>query len=303
MHWLLIALIAPSLWAASNHIDKHLLEKQIAHGGVGALMIFSALVGVFAIPAILLFGPPVLAISPLNGALITLNGILYVVSLMPYYYALERDETSIVVPLFQISAIFSYALGLAFLGEQLSWGQMLAALLIIGGSVMLTLELGRQRLRIKASVLALMLVAALLNALNWFLFKFVAIQAQFLVTSFWEYIGFTLVGLFMLIFIRPYRAAFVAVLRTNTRNVLGLVALNEALSAVAKTATNLASMTAPLALISTVHGLQPLFAFIYGIVLTLYLPRYGSERIGGAIIAQKLAALALITAGTYILAA
>jgi len=92
-----------------------------------------------------------------------------------------------------------------------------------------------------------------------------------------------------------------AVLRQSKLNVLGLVALNETLSLAAKTATNLASLLAPLALISTVHGLQPLFVFVYGVLLTLYLPRYGSERLNAGIIFQKVAAITLMVIGTSLL--
>jgi hypothetical protein len=170
------------------------------------------------------------------------------------------------------------------------------------GSILITLETEQQRSKLKAEVLALMLLASLLNALNWFLFKFVAIREDFWVSSFWEYTGFLTIGMFMLVFVKPYRGEFIAVLRQSKFNVLGLVAINETASLAAKISTNLASVLAPLALISTVHGLQPFFVFIYGVLLTVYLPRYGRERLGAKIILQKLMALTLMIAGTSLLA-
>jgi hypothetical protein len=50
-----------------------------------------------------------------------------------------------------------------------------------------------------------------------------------------------------------------------------------------------------------VHGLQPLFVFIFGVLLTLYLPRYGSERLNARIIFQKVAAITLMVIGTSLL--
>jgi drug/metabolite transporter (DMT)-like permease len=301
MHWISIALLAPAFWAMGNHIDKYLLGRRFDQRGVGSLMIFSALIGLPMMPLILLIRPGVFQISLLDGAIMMLNGMLYVVGLLPYFYALQKDEASIVVPLFQITAVFSYMLGLLVLGEELTGYQIGAALLIVVGSIMITLEIDRRRSKFKAKVFALMLLAALLNALNWLLFKVVAIREDFWASSFWEYAGFALAGVMMLLFVKSYRTEFLEGLRQSKLNVLGLVALNETLSLAAKTATNVASLLAPLALISTLHGLQPLFVFIYGVLLTLYLPRYGRERLGAAIVFQKVAAIALMIVGTSLL--
>jgi drug/metabolite transporter (DMT)-like permease len=286
-----------------NHIDKYLLDKQLERRGVGSLMLFSALIGVLVMPLILLVQPDVLHITPAHAAIVVVNGMLYVLGLLPYFYALQRDEASIVVPLFQSSAVFSYLLGLFVLGEDLSALQLGAALLVVCGSILIALELGQRRSIFKADVFALMLLASFLNALNWLLFKFVAVQENFWVSSFfWEYAGFALVGALMLICVRSYRLEFIAVLRQNKFNVLGLVALNETASLAAKTATNVASLMAPLALISTVNGLQPLFVLLSGVLLTLYLPRYGQERLGVTIVLQKVAAMTLMIVGASLLA-
>jgi drug/metabolite transporter (DMT)-like permease len=302
MHWIPAALLAPACWALGNHIDKYLLDKQLDRRGVGSLMISSALIGALVMPLILIVQPNVLRITIAHAALVMLNGMLYVLGLLPYFYALQRDEASIVVPLFQSSAVFSYVLGLLVLGEDLTGWQLSAALLIICGSILIALELGQRRSIFKADVFALMLLASFLNALNWLLFKFVAVQEHFWVSSFWEYAGFALVGALMLIFVKTYRLEFIALLRQSKFNVLGLVALNETASLAAKTATNVASLMVPLALISTVNGLQPLFVLVYGVLLTLYLPRYGQERLGVTIVFQKVAAMTLMIVGASLLA-
>jgi hypothetical protein len=144
---------------------------------------------------------------------------------------------------------------------------------------------------------------ALLNAFNWFLFKYVAIQEEFWVSSFWEYTGFALVGACLLFGVRQYREEVRASLRDGGWRLVRLVSLNEAIGVSAKMATNLASLLAPLALIATVHSLQPLFAFAYAVLLTRYAPRYGHEQLSRAIIAQRLLAICLIVAGTWALSA
>ena len=302
MHWIPVALLAPACWAVGNHIDKYLLARQLDQRGIGSLMVCSALIGALVMPLILIVQPDVLRITPAHAAIVMLNGMLYVLGLLPYLYALQRDEASIVVPLFQTSAVFSYLLGLLVLGEDLTGWQLGAALLIICGSVLIALELGQRRSIFKADIFALMLLASFLNALNWLLFKVVAVQEDFWVSSFWEYAGFVLIGVLMLIFVKSYRLEFIAMMRQSKFNVLGLVGLNETMSLAAKTATNVASLMAPLALVSTVNGLQPLFVLIYGALLTLYLPRYGQERLGMTIVLQKVAAMTLMIVGASLLA-
>ena len=300
-YWLLIALLAPTLWAVTNHIDKYLLNQQLDQRGIGALLTASALIGLTCMLAIVLLRPGVLHISLFHSLMMVANGVLYIVGLLPYLYALQRDETSIIVPLFQTTAIFSYLLGLIFLDEQLSIRQLAAVLLLVGGAVIISLERKWQLVQFKADVFWLMLLAALLNALNWFVFKYVAIQDDFWATSFWEYAGFLLTALFILLAVPPYRRDFVVAMRHGGRQMIGLSALNELIGIGAKTATNIASLLAPLALVSSINGLQPLFTFIYGIVLTYYLPRYGSERLSRGIVMQKTTALVLIIAGTTLL--
>lgn len=299
--WFFIALLAPALWAIGNHIDKYLLDKELKAMGIGPLLLSSSLVGLPAMAIILSLRSDVLTISPGHGALIVLNGILYVLSLIPYYYALQRDEASIVVPLFQTTAVFSYVFGLIVLDERLTLFQIIACLLIVSGSALLTLEMKRKRSRFKFDVFALMLAASFLNALNWLLFKYVAIHEDFWKTSFWEYVGFVLVAVGALIFCESYRLNLLRVLREKRTRVFGLVGLNELVSICAKTATNIASLAAPLALISTVHGLQPFFVLCYGVLLTLAAPSHYREELTSHAIIQKLAAITMTISGTLML--
>src|SRR5260221_14340865 len=108
MNWFFIALSAPALWAITNHIDKYLLSKYIQGSSAGALMLFSSLFGLFVLPIAFIFGQNVLHIGPLDTFLIVFSGILYMLGLIPYFYALNSDETSIVIPIFQTVPIFGF---------------------------------------------------------------------------------------------------------------------------------------------------------------------------------------------------
>lgn len=299
---ILIALLAPALWAVSNHIDKYLVDRRMVDAGVGAALVFAALAGVPMALVFWLLHPAVTTLQPIHAALLTFNGALYVISLWPYLLALQHDDAAVVVPLFQLTVVFSYGLGLVFLGERITLLQAGASALIIAGSLVLTVH-WRAGMKLKKEVLLLMLAAAFLNAMNWFLFKFVAIQEDFFASSFWEYAGFSIAAMGLLL-IPVCRRQFLQVLRTNSRQIISLAGLNELLALGAKISTNIASLALPLAVISTIHSVQSLFVLIFGLILSAVTPRhYKQDNISAHVFLQRMTAIVLIVAGTIGLSA
>ena len=301
MNWFLIALLAPALWSVTNHIDKFLISKYFNGGGTGSLIIFSSLIGIFVLPIILIIHPSVVNISTPYAILIALNGFIYILGLLPYIYALGKDEASIVVPLFQTIPIFSYVLAYVFLGETLTTSQILASLLIISGAIGLSLDLGNGKVKFKKEVFGLMFLASFLVALNGFIFKFVAITSDFWTTSFWEYIGFSILAFLLIVFVKPYRNQFLSVIRSNRLPVLSLNALNEILNVLAKSAMSFATLLAPLALVWVVNGFQPFFVFTYGIILTIFFPHLSQESLIKKHLVQKLVFIFVMFIGTFLL--
>lgn len=301
MNWFMIALAAPILWAATNHIDKYLINKYFRNGGVGSLIIFSSLIGIFVLPFILIIHPAVFSINPILALLIIANGSLYVLGLLPYLYALAEDEASIVVPLFQTIPVFSYVLAFFVLGERLASIQIVASLLIILGAITLSLDLNQKKIKFKKKVFWLMFLASFLIALNGLIFKYVAIQENFWTTSFWEYIGFAVLSIILLLFVRSYREQFLLVVKNNKRAVLGWNTTNEVLNIIAKIIMNFATLLAPLALVWVVNGFQPFFVLFFGIIITLFSPHFSKENLLKKHLAQKVIAILIMFIGVYLL--
>lgn len=299
MNWFLIALLPPALWSVTNHFDKYLLSRYFKGGGVGALMVFSSIIGLFLLPFIAFLHPEVLRFN-ISNILIAINGFLYVLSVLPYFYALQKDETSICVPLFQLIPVFSFVLGYVILGETITVNQMLGGLLIMVGAIGISLDLSEgKKVKFKRDVFWLMTLSSLLYSLNFLFFKYFAIQSDFWFTSFWEYVGFALFAVLLMIFVKSYRNEFVNVLKNNRLTVLGLNGINEVVNIIAKVAFNVASLLTPVTLVWIVNGLQPFFVFIYGIFLTVLLPKISQENITRKALAQKIVAIIIMFVGTY----
>lgn len=301
MNWFLIALIPPALWSATNHIDKYLVSKFFKGAGVGALMVFSSLIGLFLLPFIAFLHPEVLAFSS-KSILIALNGFLYILAVLPYFYALQKDEASICVPLFQLVPVFSYVLAYLVLGETLNNNQLLGGLLIVFGAIGISLDLSDgKKVKFKREVFWLMTLSSLIFALNFLFFKYFAIQSSFWFTSFWEYVGFAVFAFLLMVFVKSYREQFINVMKTNRIVVLSLNGVNEIVNIIAKVSFNYASLLTPITVTWIVNGFQPFFVFAYGVILTLLFPRIVKEDIGRKSLFQKILAILVMFAGTYFL--
>lgn len=301
MNWFLIALIAPAVWAVVNHIDKFIISRYFSGRGVGSLVIFTSLAGLILSVLILIFSVGEIFIRPASAVLIALNGAILVFSFIPYLYALEKEEASWVSTLFQLIPVFSYFLGLAFLGEHLALKQIFASLLVICGAVFISLDFS-QKMSFKWKPLIFMTLSSFLLAVNGLIFKFVALDEKFLGTAFWEYIGGAIFGLFLFTCIPLYRRQFLATIERSRAKVLLLNTVSEGLNIVAKLAINFASLFAPLALVWVVNnGFQPFLVLIFGALLTVFVPSLGKENLDRKNLAQKISAMAAMFVGIYFL--
>lgn len=298
MNWFLIALIGPILYAVANHTDKYLISKYLKGGAVGSLIIFSALFGIVAIPVVLFIHPDVLSVTFFRATILAFNGMLVVFAILCYFYALHKDETSNVVPFYQIIPIFGFILGYFVLGETISIIQATASFIIISGALVLSFELG-ETLRFKKEIVVLMLIASILYAINGVIFKLIALDDGFWLSLFWSLIGQVILGVFFFLFVKPYRVQFLAMIKENRLVALGLNSLSEILFTVAEAVTAYAILLAPVVLVMLVNSFQPFFVFIIGVFLTLFFPKISQESLLRKHIFQKIVGIGLMVVGTY----
>lgn len=302
MNWFGFALIAPAIWAVANHIDKHVVTKYFKGGAAGAPMIVTGVMGLLVIMIVAVLNPSVFQVSFKYGLIIAVNGMFYIFAIIPYMYALQRDEASKVVPLFQLTPIFIYILALIFLGEVLNLKQVTASLLIILGSFALSSELTGKSFKIKKEALGLMALACLMFAINTVVFKkFINSDVSFWTNIFWTYVGVALSGLILFAVIRPYRESIIVLLKNRAYSALLLVGFSELISLIARLFFYFATTLAAVALVQTVGGFQPLFVFVYGILITLFIPRLQPESLLRKHLTQKAVSIILILLGTYLL--
>ena len=301
MNWFFIALCAPFLLACANHNDKFLLSRYLKQKTIGSIVIFSSLFSGVAIPIVLFIQPDVYDVSLVQGSAVVATGMLSVLAAVCYLYALDLDEASFVTPFYQTAPIFAYFLGYFILGETITLAQGLGSLVIIAGALALSFEFGRRGMRFKRNVVALMLAASFLSAINGVIFKMIAVDKGFWVSLFWGFVGQVMAGLTFLVCVPRYRRDFLGLFKQQKVAVVGLIALSRILIIVSEAVTLYATLLAPVALVLLVNSFQPLFVFISGVGLTLFLPRVAKESLGRMKMLQKGAGIGLMLVGGYLI--
>ena len=298
MNWLLYAFSGPVLWAVSTHVDKYLVERYFKHSSVAVLMVFTALIGLLMLPPILYWDPGVLALGAEDAAVIAFSGVLYMGAMQFYLQALQANEASVVAPFFQAAPLFGYALAYLVLGETLTRVQLGSGALILTGGLLLSLHPGRRRVRLQLVVL--MLSAAFIIAVSSVIFKVFAVQDEFWSTAFWTYLGEALYGFFILA-LPEQRRQFVGLLRTHTGAVLSVNAANELINLGGGLGMRYALLLAPLSLVQAIGSTTTLFVFLFGVLLSLFLPALGREELLPRSLAQKGVSALFIAAGVYLI--
>ena len=240
-------MISPLLWAMCNHIDKIVLERYFKEGGVGTLIIVSALASVIATPFLYLIDPSVLDVGKGNFGIIVVTAVLDIVLLWAYLNAMQRDDSSRVIVYYQLVPIFGIVAGRVFLGEVISNDQLVAMGVVILGTSIVSLENVEGRFRFKGRTVGFMLIACASWAAELAIFKVVALEENVWRSLFWKHIVLMILGVLMYLFIPRYRTSFQAAMRTNSVPLLSANLLNEALYMLGTVSYGLAAMLAPVA--------------------------------------------------------
>lgn len=295
----LLGVCAAFLWSIVNLIDKYLVERFSKNTGIGALIVLSSLFPSTLVPIAFFVAHGNITL-PFNEVLILLfSGALTVLWVALYLLALEDDDASTVMPIFQLTPIAAFFTAYVILGELPSSAQMIAGAVILVGSLVLGYEFatGKFKWKLLAYIGGASIAIALMNTL----FKLVAEDTPFWTSIFWYAVGTTICGICLTIFHTQYRNQFIKFIKENAGIGLTLNGLNESLTVAGDIIFAYAILLAPIALIQTTEAFQPVFVFLIGIFLTLFFPSVVHEDFSRPILIQKLFGIIFVCLGTVLL--
>ena len=304
MNWFFIALGAPFLWALVNIADSYLIskysqkEKERSSGG---LVIFSSLIGIFIAFLISIFASGLFDISFLDKLLLIFVGFLTVVWIILYLYTLEIEDISSVVPWFLTVPIFGYILGYLFLGETLTFYQIIGSIIIFLGLILISINFSGERKIFKKKVVLYMLYACLMIAISGVIFKYVTVENNFWISSFWEYLGLGAAGLFLYIFVPKHRAEFRYMNETGGRKIFLVNIVSELMSISGNLLSSFALLLAPVVMVYLVSSFQPVIVLFLTLLGTKFFPHIVKENLSFRVLFPKIIAIILITIGSIVL--
>jgi len=304
MNWFLIALGAPILWAVVNIADQYLIakysdrEKERSSGG---LVIFSSVIGIFIALLIFVFTNGIFDIPLTDKILLLITGVLTVVWIVLYLFTLEIEEVSRVVPWFLTIPVFGYILGFVFLGETLTSKQIVGSIFILIGLVIISMNWVHLKIHTKKRPMIYMLVVALCVAVSGIIFKYVTVENNFWVSSFWEYLGLGISG-FLIFFLMPkQRREFMHMNKKGGVKIFLVNITSELMSISGNLLTNFALLLAPVALVFLVGAFQPAFVLLFSVVGTYLFPHIVKEDMTWEVIYPKIVAIIIMIIGSAIL--
>jgi drug/metabolite transporter (DMT)-like permease len=319
--WVLLIIIAQLAWVLEIFIDKYLVSTPSGEDGhsVGTLVLVSALFNIVVAAAI--FGGLSFyygfesAVAKLTFDFNSLSvaiavGVMEILWLIPYFYAIHHSDETSAPPVFQTIPIFGFALGFLVFGEVPTVVQVGGGSVILLGSILLNLEITKRqaaegaldlltrKIGIKAikelttgelerlwkvaeqrgvalnkKAFGLMLLASFIIALSAFLFKDAAESENFWGSAFWMALGAFSFGVCLWLSVPGYRRQLTATLKRPRMLKLNLA--NEVVDNIAMLAFYGAVVLGPsVAVVQLSNAFQPILILAMGAILA----RWGTSR-------------------------
>ena len=280
---MLLAIIAATLFASSNHIDKYLISKAVKHSDYRALILVSTLISGGIMSVIYLFVCGFNISFDLVGILLMLsNAALTVFSLILWFKALDREDVAVVTIMLQLIPVFSLFIAPLFLADQaISPVQLVGSAIIVFAAIYITYEPSKQRIDMnRAFTLLLMVVASFMFAAQDVINRYVDQNHDFNRTILWLNLALLVMGIIIYVFIKSYRKSFNTMIKNNGAKVIGLNLANEVVYSFANTIQIFASTLAPVALVSFVtQSTIPFIVMLIGMFITKFFPKIEKEKI------------------------
>ena len=299
MNWIILAIIAYFLIALEIILDKFLLtSRRVSHPAIYAF--YSGILSLFT----LVFFPfGMHSISFYQMLMSFLAGFIFTYGILTLFYAIQKGEASrVTTAAGAVIPVVTYFLSLFILEEKLSASQISGVTLLIFGGILISLKIVKFRTRGFFSGFLEAILAGVLLAVAFTLFKYFYEQDNFINVFIWTRLGLIAGALSLLI--HPYfrkiifqsLAKFKKPKKENKRSGL-LFVLNKILGGSGSIILNYSIALGSVTIVNALICTEYVFVFLMGIVFSFWMPKIFQEKmdIGSAV--QKLTAIFLITAG------
>jgi len=291
-----IAIVGNILNAGATIVDKILLNKQLPN--ILSYIFYINILGLlslFLIP----FGF-ILNMQALGVAVI--SGIIFVFALFAFFQALKKGEASVVAPIVGVlTPSFTFLIGI-FFGQSLTNTQLLAFIVLLAGSIILTLDSWMSKIRLNTQI-GFMVLAGGLFALHYILAKESYIQSNFITGLVGGRVGAGVLVASFLLFQRGRSQIFASKIRQNNfaNKTSMLLIFGQTMGGLFGLLNNYAISLANPALVNSLFGVQYVVILIVALLLYKKHPQLLNESLGKGVILQKIIGVIVLSFGLYLL--
>lgn len=295
MSWIYFVILATFLWSITNVMDKYLVDKRVKSPFI--LLIFFRIVSIIPIIiliSILNIGVP----SPDFLFLIFVSAILMILGVITYYKAVEIEEISVSIPLFQFIPIFTLFIAFFTLGERLTGVDYLGFLILILGGFVISIRRTSGLFRI-GRVFWFVMLASLLFSASYVIAKFVLNYVNYWDTFIWIWI-FGIFATMSMLFSGKIRGRFRHYYGKINRRDWGIIFTNIVISIIASASYYFAINVGPISLVQASENIQMIFVFILALLFTSFYPHIMKEKFDIRSLIQKILGMILIIIGVLL---
>lgn len=299
MTWLLLSIVAPLCWSVSNVIDS-VMRRRFVKDDATLMWTYAT----FRLPLVLILFAVFGFEFPPNGAgwAMLAVGSLWTLAFVPYFRALQVEETSRVILFLQFLSVFSFILGYFILGETLTPRQGFAFAVLLGGGVLAGIKKWKGVWHFSQVAFGLMMAASFFWAIADVLFKKLSFSFDEFIPAFTLFfLGSFLPGPALLLFRGMRRKVRILFKETLPLQAWGLIALTLVMGNVGSIAFAYALVLGKVSLTAVLSDLQPLFVFFLTLGLAPLFKIIDSEDVSKGALAFKSLSILMITAGILLL--
>ncbi len=292
MLWLILTLLATTMFAIVQIIDKIYMSKWIKQPAIPVIIFgFIGIAASFVISLV----KGLASISIFNLFIAIISGASFVIMSILYFKAIQLEEVSRVGPLFHLAPIFVLIIAAIFLNESFTLLKYIGIFLLVAGAILLSIR--SFDIKFNKSFF-LMIFAALFLALSSTSIKYLL---NFM--DYWSAFSYARFG--AIIILLPVIFIYLPDLKklaTKQKEILTIISSNELINITALFIMTVAISIGFVTLVQALITTQIIFVLLFSTVLSIYYPKILEEEISKNIIFQKIIAIILMLAGAIIVA-
>lgn len=279
MGWLIFAIIAALLATTYTFLDNYLVDVFFKGRSPQAQKCFFG--PAYLMTAILILSFFTIEIEWQNALWLIGGGVMASVSYIFYYAALGKENSTRVTLFEQLSPVFYLLFGILLLDETMDRGQLIGLVIILSVPIIIFLSTKKRGQKTQIRTIGLMAAKVTISALaNILIVKFGG-NNYFVTTLAFVILGKGIGDTAMMLAMKKWRQRFKLIRqRENKIKFFGILTIDVLAWLASDVIYYIALTVAPTVAIAsaTVKSLQPIFVFVFGLILTLVWPNFGREK-------------------------